>query len=224
MIYLGPAPLLILAAASIAVAQDNVSSADPAGQAALQSDIGGGITPRERVGWIVQGTLGPKNLAAGVFVSGWSTWHNEPDEWGKHWDGFGKRYGMRLSVGGTSNAIEAAMGSVWGEDPRYKRAAGQPLRNRLRHVFVSTFVTHDRNGDPMPAYARFVAVPAGNIVSNMWRPDSQVTASNTSVRIGYGFVSRIVSNAFSEFLPDLTNRLFRKKDRVAPTAPSTPGR
>jgi hypothetical protein len=76
----------------------------------------------------------------------------------------------------------------------------------------------------MPAYARFVAVPAGNIVSNMWRPDSQVTASNTSVRIGYGFVSRIVSNAFSEFLPDLTNRLFRKKDRVAPTAPSTPGR
>src|SRR4051812_19074814 len=149
--------LLILAAVSRAAAQDNIGFADPGGQVAVQSNIGG-ITPQERLGWVLKGTLGPKNLAAGVFVSAWSTWHNQPDEWGTHWDGFGKRYGMRLSVGGTSNVIEAAVGSIWGEDPRYRPAAGQPLRSRLSHVFVSTFVTHDRNGDGMPAYARFVAV------------------------------------------------------------------
>ena len=224
MTFFHSSALIILATVSLAAAQENIPAADPADQAAAQSDIAGAITAQERLGWIVKGTLGPKNLAAGVFVSGWSTWHNEPDEWKTHWDGFGKRYGMRLSVGGTSNVIEAAMGSVWGEDPRYRRAAGEPLRSRLKHVFVSTFVTHDRNGDPMPAYARFVAVPAGNIVSNMWRPDSQVTASNTAVRVGYGFISRIVSNAFSEFFPDLTDRLFRKKDRVDPAGSAGAGR
>jgi hypothetical protein len=206
-----------MAAASVAIAQDGTASFDSA-QAALQSDTSA-ITAQDRLGWILKSTLGPRNLTAGLFVSGWGTWHNEPKEYGPHWDGFGKRYGLRLSVGGTSNVIEAGLGSVWGEDPRYRRAEGQPLSRRLAHVFVSTFVTHDLNGNPMPAYARYIAVPGGNMISNMWRPDSQATLSNVGVRTGMGFLSRIVGNAFSEFFPDLREHAFQKK-RAAPLPPS----
>ena len=197
-------------AASVAIAQDSAPPNDSDAQSALQNDTSA-ITAQERLGWILKTTLGPKNLSAGLFVSGWSTWHNEPPEYGPHWDGYAKRYGLRLSVGGTSNVIEAALGSVWGEDPRYKRADGQPVGRRLVHVLVSTVITHNRNGDPMPAYARYIAVPGGNLVSNMWRPDSQATLANVGVRTGLGFVSRIVSNAFSEFFPDLREHTFRKK-------------
>jgi len=133
-----------------------------------------------------------------------------PVEYGPHWDGYAKRYGMRLSVGGTSNVVEAALGSVWGEDPRYRRADGQPVGRRLTHVLVSTFVTHNRDGDPMPAYARYIAVPSGNLLSNTWRPDSQTTPSNVRVRIGLGFVARVVSNAFSEFFPDIREHIFQR--------------
>jgi hypothetical protein len=204
--------------ASVAVAQDTIPPDDSDAQAALQSDTSA-ITAHERLGWILKSTLGPRNLSAGLFVSGWGTWHNEPKEYGPHWDGYGKRYGLRLSVGGTSNVIEASLGSVWGEDPRYRRAEGQPVGRRLAHVFVSTFVTHDRNGDPMPAYARYIAVPSGNIISNMWRPDSQATFSKVGVRVGLGFLSRIVGNAFSEFFPDLREHAFHNKSARA-TPPS----
>jgi hypothetical protein len=197
-------------AASMAIAQDGTAQVDPQNQAALQSDTSA-ITPGQRLGWILKSTLGPKNLTAGIFVSGLSTWHNEPPEYGPHWEGYGKRYGLRLTVGGTSNVIEAGLGSIWGEDPRYKRAEGQPVGRRVFHVFTSTFVTHNRNGDPMPAYARYIAVPGGNLVSNMWRPDSQATVANAAVRTGFGFLSRIIGNAFSEFFPDLREHAFHRK-------------
>jgi len=112
--------------------------------------------------------------------------------------------------------MEAGLGSFWGEDPRYFRAAGQPLAKRFGHVFGSVFITHDRAGNPMPAYARYVAIPSASFLSNTWRPDSETTAADTSVRIGLGLVSRIVGNAFSEFFPDLWKH---SSKRTAPQPP-----
>jgi hypothetical protein len=212
--------LFVSVAAAVAIAQDSSAPVDSQSQAVVQSDTSA-ITAQERLGWILKSTLGPRNLAAGLFVSGWGTWRNEPEEYGPHWEGYGKRYGLRLTVGGTSNVIEASLGSVWGEDPRYRRAEGQPVGRRLAHVFVSTFVTRDRNGDPMPAYARYIAVPSGNLISNTWRPDSQATFSDVWVRTGMGFLSRVIGNAFSEFFPDLHEHAFQKK-RAAPLPPSAP--
>jgi hypothetical protein len=206
------AVFLFVSVAAVAIAQDGTASVDSQSQAALQSDTSA-ITPEQRLGWILKSTLGPRNLAAGIFVSGLSTWRNQPPEYGPHWEGYGKRYGLRLTVGGTSNVIEAGLGSIWGEDPRYKRAQGQPVGRRVLHVFTSTVVTHDRNGDPMPAYARFIAVPGGNLVSNLWRPDSQATVGDAFGRVGYGFLSRVIGNAFSEFFPDLREHAFHKKKR-----------
>ena len=136
---------------------------------------GTSLTARDRFRWVTLATLGPKNLAAGVFVAGIRTWRNEPEAYGTHWDGFAKRYGARLAAGGASNALEAGFGAFWGEDPRYYRAAGQPVKVRIGHVVKMAFVTHNRVGNPQLAYARYIAVPAGVLISDTWRPDSQIT-------------------------------------------------
>jgi len=184
--------------------------------AAQSDDATAGDSPftnRDRFRWVVLSTIGPKNLAAGVFVAGINTWRGEPEGYSTHWDGFGQRYGARLAAGGTSHVIEAGFGSLWGEDPRYFRAAGQPLRTRLGHVVKMAFVTHNRNGDPQPAYARYIAVPAGILASNSWQPDSPSTTGRVSVQVGLSFLSRIVSNAFSEFTPDLRDHFKRDPSR-----------
>ena len=108
------------------------------------------FTASDRFRWVVLTTIGPKNLAAGVVVSGINTWRDQPEDYSTHWDGFAHRYVNRLAAGGTSHVFEAGFGSLWGEDPRYFRAAGQPLRTRFGHVVKSAFVTHNRNGDPQP--------------------------------------------------------------------------
>ena len=164
------------------------------------------LTAQDRFKWVVLATVGPKNLAAGVVVSGIQTWGNDPQQYGPHWDGFAKRYGSRLVTGGAINALEAGVGALWGEDPRYFRAAGQPFKTRVGHIFKMAFVARDRAGELHPAYARFIAVPSGLIVSNTWRPDSPITAGHVSWQIGMSFLNRIVRNTFSEFVPDIVNR------------------
>ncbi|MEO8048800.1 MAG: hypothetical protein ABI833_00170 [Acidobacteriota bacterium] len=122
-------------------------------------------------------------------------------------------------MGATSNTIEAAFGGLWGEDPRYYRAAGQPVSARIRHVVKMAFFTHNEAGGYRPAYARYIAVPGGILVSNTWRPDSPSTTSHVSLQVGLGFVSRIVSNAFSEFIPDVLNRRGQRPTSSAPDVP-----
>jgi hypothetical protein len=54
------------------------------------------ITPKERVWWIVDGTVGPKSLfIIGPLAAAWNTAFNTPEEWGRGWSGFGKRYAQR---------------------------------------------------------------------------------------------------------------------------------
>ena len=164
------------------------------------------MSRQDRSRWVTMTTLGPKNLGAGVFIAAIQTWRDEPETYGTHWDGYAKRYGARLAAGGTTNSLEAAFGSFWDEDPRYYRTEGQPLTTRLGHVVKMAFVTHNKIGDPQPAYARYIAVPGGILVSNVWRPDSPSTARHVTFQVGLSFVSRIIGNAFSEFMPDLLDR------------------
>ena len=193
---------LVLTTATIVAAQaDDSAASDHA------------FTNRDRFRWVVLTTIGPKNLAAGVVVAGINTWRDQPEDYSTHWDGFAHRYFNRLAAGGTSHVIEAGFGSLWGEDPRYFRATGQPLRTRLGHVVKMAFITHNRSGDPQPAYARYIAVPGGILISNTWQPDSQTTTGRVSVQVGLAFMSRIIGNAFSEFTPDLRDRFKQRRDR-----------
>ena len=201
---------LTMAAIGLAQSNDLVAIDPPIATNAVPSPPPA-FTAHDRLRWVVLTTIGPKNLAAGVFVSGIRTWRGDPENYSNHWDGFARRYVNRLAAGGTSHIFEAGFGSLWGEDPRYFRAAGQPLRTRLGHVVKMAFVTHNRNGDPQLAYARYIAIPAGILVSNTWQPDSPTTTGRVSVQIGLAFMSRIVGNAFTEFTPDLRQRF--KHDR-----------
>lgn len=210
---------ILLATAAVIQAQPDDAATVDSPRSATSQATSSVFSGRDRFRWAARATLGPKNLGAGVFVAGFQTLRNEPEEYDPHWDGFAKRYGARLVAGATSNMIEAGIGSLWGEDPRYVRAGGQPMSTRIGHVVKMAFVTHNRTGAPQLAYARYVAVPGGILISNTWRPDSQSTIGNVSLQVGLGFLSRIVSNAFSEFMPDVLGR--GKQTPLSPSAGSS---
>lgn len=168
------------------------------------------ITGKQRLEWVALSTVGPESLAGGAISGGWGTLRNSPREYGTHWSGFGDRYGMRLTGIATSHSMEAGLGSLWGEDPRYVRYAEGPFGARLGHVVKMTFMARNRDGRFMPAYARLTAIPGSNFLSNTWRADSEATASRATLRIGLGFLGRMAGNAFAEFWPDVRQKLFHK--------------
>lgn len=168
------------------------------------------ITSRQRVRWFVISSVGPQSLAAGLLSAGLGTALDRPIEYGPHWEGFGKRYGMRLTGIVTGNAMEAGIGALWGEDPRYFRTSGQPFRKRIKNVIIMTVAARGRDGDLQPAYARYIATAGNNFLSNAWRVESESTVSSALGRTALGFAGRMASNAFQEFLPDLEHHVLHR--------------
>ncbi len=170
------------------------------------------IDAEGRLKWVAVSTVGPASLAGGLFSAGFGTAVNTPSEYGTHWDGFGKRYGMRLTGVATNNVMEAGLGALWGEDPRYFRAEGRPFGSRIGHALKMTFLAPGREGTLRPAYARYAANVGNNFLANTWRPHSEADTRHAAIRIGEGFLGRMASNLFQEFWPDLKQRLSGKKD------------
>jgi hypothetical protein len=118
-----------------------------------------------------------------------------------------------MSVAGNlvSDSMEAGIGAAWGEDPRYFRdGPAASFGQRLRHAAKMTVMAENRDGDMMPAYARFIAIPGSNFLSNAWRAPGDDTAGHAVIRTGLGFLGRFGSNTFDEFWPDFKQKLFHR--------------
>jgi hypothetical protein len=183
------------------------------------------ITPKERLNWFVRSTAGPESLLlAGPFSAGWGTAFGNPPEYNNSWEGFGQRYGMRLTGVSTGNAMEAGFGAIWGEDPRYFRAPDKPFKKRVVNVIDLTFRAYHPDGERHFAYARSIGNVGNNFLSNTWRVPSESDWQSALIRCLGGIGGRAASNAFKEFLPDVI-RLIRRKPNTNPSdaSPAGPG-
>jgi len=170
------------------------------------------ITPSERVQWVIVGTVGPKSLfVVGPLSAGWQTAWNQPEEWRRSWGGFGKRYLQREADVAISNTLEAGVGALWGEEPRYIRQGSGGVRRRALWAIKTAFVTQRRDGRLHPACGRYVSNTVDNVIENTWLPPSATTAGQTIGRSATAFATRIGGNVFEEFWPDIWRRL-RKRD------------
>lgn len=179
-----------------------------AAAASVQPEIP--ITAVQRVAWVTWSTLGPTSLFASAVSAGIGTGRDVPYEYGTHWEGFGRRFGLRMADRALATGFEAVIGALWGEDPRYVRAPEKPSRGRVANVLRQTVVSHDSSGREMPAYAGFIAVPSAAFLSNAWKPESQSSIGDAMDRIGLSFANHILANACAEFGPDLKRHVFHR--------------
>lgn len=154
-----------------------------------------------RYKWVAKSSVSPVTVGGFMFSSALTTARNAPVEYGPHWDGYAKRIGLRISTGATSRIMEASLGALWHEDPRYVRTTGRGAGYRLLYVVRMAVMAHNERGDVVPAYARYITVPANSFLSNAWRPDSQTSMHDSLVRVPLSFMDRIIANTFSEFWP-----------------------
>jgi hypothetical protein len=169
------------------------------------------ITGAERVSWAVKYTIGPASLMTEALSATYGTVLNRPKVYGDSFDGFATRYGLNLAGDAMSNVMEAGLGTLWGEDPRYHRSEGT-VRERFHRTLKMTFLSENRDGTMMPAYARYIAIAGSNVLSDTWRPRGDRGRVSTVERVGEGFGGRLLQNMFEEFWPDMKQHLpFFKK-------------
>ncbi len=169
------------------------------------------ITGKQRVEWFVLSTAGPSSLAGGLFSAGLGTALDKPAEYGPHWEGYGKRFGMRLTGVSTGNLMEAGLGAAWGEDPRYFTTADRPFGGRVKNIVDLTFRAYRPDGERHLAVARYTATVGNNFLSNLWRTESEADWQHALIRTAEGFGGRALSNTVTEFLPEVWKRIHKRK-------------
>jgi hypothetical protein len=204
---------MLLAAAARAAAQEppgdalvpQITQARPS--LPLSADAYVPITGLERVHWIVDGIVGPRSLGVGVLGGIWQTGFNTPQEWGRTPSGFGKRYLEREADVAISNTIEAGLGALWGEEPRYIPSGRRGLRPRVQYALKTAFLAQRRDGRLAPAWGRYAGNVFNNLIENSWLPPSATTPGETAIRSVEGMVTRMLGNLWEEFWPEVRKRI-----------------
>ena len=170
------------------------------------------ITAKQRIHWIVNGTVGPRSLlVVGPLSAAWSTAWNTPEEWGQSWSGFGKRYLQREANVAISNTIEAGLGAIWGEDPRFVRSHRQGIWPRARFAMKTVLLAPRRDGHLAPAWGRYAGNVFNNTIENNWLPPSVTTPGRTALGTAAGLAGRLGGNLCDEFWPDVWRRIRKPK-------------
>jgi len=167
------------------------------------------MTSKDRVDWIVDGTIGLKSLAVvGPIGTAWQTAWNTPEEWGRTWSGAGKRYLQREADVAISNTIEAGLGAIWGERADYIPSHKHGIKPRLGYALKTVFLAYRPDGHLAPAWGRYAGNTVNNLIENTWLPPSATTWQQTTWRSASGFATRALGNVWEEFWPDAKRRLF----------------
>jgi hypothetical protein len=173
----------------------------------------GTYTPADasvRADWWAGSTFGPTSWLTGAFSSGWSTIFNSPEEWERSPNGFARRLASRTANVAIANGVEASLGAVWGEDPRYVRKGEGSFGSRAGNVFKMTVMARYRDGSTKFAFARLIGNVSGNATQYTWMPPSATGPGAVSYNVAIGVSARLGSVAFQEFWPDVRKRLFKK--------------
>jgi hypothetical protein len=170
--------------------------------------------PSDRIDWIVDGTVGIRSLAVvGPLGAAFLTATNSPSEWDRSWGGFGKRYAEREADVAISNTIEAGLGALWGEEPRYIPSGRKGIWPRARYAMKTTLLAQRRDGHLAPAWSRLAGNVFNNVIENTWLPPSATTPGQTVLRSVLGLLSRLGGNAWDEYWPDAKRLLTRRFNR-----------
>lgn len=168
------------------------------------------LTAEERLKWFGKSTYGTRSLLiSGPITSAWRTYRNRPEEWGPHWDGFGKRYSARLLNNSVTNGLEGSFGAVWNEDPRYFRLGQGSVGKRLGAAAKQTFLSRYGNGEYHFGAARAIGITGGAFAQKLWMPDSVTSNRDCAIRIGGGYLGQFFGNLAREFTPEIKRMLKR---------------
>ena len=169
------------------------------------------ITAAGRVEWVGHSAVSLSSLALGAAGSAWRTAENWPTEWHRSGTGFGRRYLDSQASAAVGSAIEAGLGAAWGEDPRYIRSGKHGIAPRLRYAVKTVALAPRHDGRLAPAWGRLSGNLLGNAIENSWLPPSARTRQQTVSRVCYATLDRLAANIWTEFWPDVRQRLRRHR-------------
>jgi hypothetical protein len=196
------AGLMFLASAFCSFAQtpDQNNSTQPKPAPTAQTS-NGYVRPdsKKRFKWYVNGMFGPVALAKDVVSAGWATARNSPEEWGPHWEGFGKRFASSLGKGIIKNTVQYGLDETFSLDSHFYRSKDRSFGAKVSNALVSTVTARKKNGDRTLGFPRIIGTYSASVIgAEAWYPKHYTWKDGLkNGTISLGFTAAF--NLFKEF-------------------------
>lgn len=119
----------------------------------------------------VNSMFGPWSIGRAVASAGLSTWKDSPEEWGPHWDGFGKRFASNMGRSVMKNTMMYGMDEAFKLDSYYYRSTKRDVGSRIKNAMLSPVIARKPDGKKVFGFPRVVSTYASSvIVSETWYP------------------------------------------------------
>lgn len=148
----------------------------------------------------INSTIGPVALGRMVFNAGISTWSNSPEEWGTHWEGFGRRFASNIGKNVIRQTTSFSLDEALKYDSYFYRSKNKSIGARLKNSIISPVTARDRNGKRVLGIPRITAAYTSSIIAaEAWYPDRYnwkdgLVSGSSSLAFNVAF------NLFREFI------------------------
>ena len=157
-------------------------------------------TDKQRFKWYVDSMFGPVSLGKTVALAGIETWRNSPQEWGPHWDGFGKRVASGLGKGIVKNSVQFGLDEALTLDSHYYVSKKKSVGARVTNALISPVTARDKNGNRVIGVPRIAGTYASSIIAaETWYP-SRYTWKDGLKNGTYSIGFTAAFNLFKEFV------------------------
>ena len=138
--------------------------------------------------------------------------HDWPEEWGKHRDGFEKRVGSLYAQFVIGVAIEDTVKAIHHEDTTYRRLGQGNFFRRTAHVITDTVTARKPDGSRTMALSLPANAYGSWAIATLWSPREFRNAESIFEWGSAGLGVSAGTNLAREFWPDIKS-IFRKKKK-----------
>ncbi len=155
--------------------------------------------------------LSPYLLAGSAIGVTGAQIRNDPPDWGRSAEGYGKRTLSYFGVLAVKTTIWQGSAAAMGYDPRYLKCDCRGLIPRTRHAILWTFLTKDSNGATRLNLPLFAGAYGSGILSKYWYP-SRYSPLEDGIREGSRQVGVTLGvDILREFSPEIKRAIHFKR-------------
>jgi len=157
-------------------------------------------TSKKRFNNYIKEVFGPGTIARTIGVAGITTATNSPREWGKNWEGFGRRAASSFGQTVIRETTIYALDEGLRVDSKFYRSQKRDVGSRVKNALISPFTARNKNGKRVIGVPRIAGTYASSIIAyETWYPNRfNYKDGLRSGTISFGFNAAF--NLFREFI------------------------
>ncbi len=155
--------------------------------------------------------VAPRVFLGTLLTAGLKQWENSPGQYGRGWEGYGKRYGTDYARIAIRETLAFGLDSLTHQDPRIFRSSDTETGARLRHALSQVVIARTDSGGHAFAYGNVISAFAAGEAGSLWLPRrSDGRFGDGLVYAGLVLAGDAGRNVFREFWPDIRRKIHHK--------------